>query len=308
MNRKVTVVGAGHVGATCARRIVEKDLADVVLIDIVEGLAEGKALDLMESSPIEGFDANICGTTDYSLTTGSDIVVITAGIPRKPGMSRDDLQGTNAKIVRGIVENIIKFSPDAILIVVTNPLDIMCYLTLKVSRFPSHKVIGMAGILDSARYRYFVAEAVNVSPENVKAMVLGGHGDSMVPLSHYSTVNGVPVSQLLPEEKINQINDRTRKGGAEIVGLLKTGSAYYAPSASVCEMVKSILHNENRILPCSAYLNGEYSLKDVYCGVPVKLSHKGIEEIIEMELTGEEKESLVKSSDAVKGNIQKLGL
>lgn len=306
MDRKVTVVGAGFVGATCARRIIEKDLADVVLIDIVEGLPQGKALDLMESAPIEGFQASIKGTNDYSETAESDIVVITAGIARKPGMSRDDLQATNAGIVQGIVENVVKFSPEAILIIVTNPLDVMAYLSFKVSGFPARRVIGMAGILDSARYRYFIAEALSIAPRKVDAMVLGGHGDSMVPLPRYSTVNGIPITQLLPEEKINEINERTKNGGAEIVGLLKTGSAYYAPSASAVEMVKSILHDEGSVLPCSVYLNGEYGLSDVYCGVPAKLSKEGVKEIIAIDLTDAEKAALKKSGDSVKEHIEKI--
>ncbi|MFQ5951799.1 MAG: malate dehydrogenase [Candidatus Omnitrophota bacterium] len=308
MDKKVTVVGAGFVGSTCARRIIEKDLADVILVDIVEGMPQGKALDLMESAPIECFQAKITGTNDYSQTANSDIVVITSGIPRKPGMSRDDLLQTNAKIVCDVVKNVAASSPEAILIIVTNPLDVMSYLALKISGFSPSRVIGMAGVLDSARYRYFIAEALGVSPQDVQAMVLGGHGDSMVPLPRYSTVDGIPVTQLLPGKKIEEINERTRKGGAEIVGLLKTGSAYYAPSASATEMVKSILNNENKILPCCVYLNGEYGLKDVYCGVPTKLSRKGIEEIVEIKLTDEEKASLKRSSDAVKDNIKKLNL
>lgn len=306
MNKKVTVVGAGFVGATCARRIIEKDLADVVLIDIVEGLPQGKALDLMESAPIEGFSAKITGTNDYVETKNSDIVVITAGIARKPGMSRDDLQTTNAKIIEDVVKNIAKNSPNAILIIVTNPLDIMSYLAFKVSGFDSKRVIGMAGILDSARYRYFTAKALSVSPATVQAIVFGGHGDSMVPLPRYSSVNGVSITELLSEEKINEIVERTKKGGAEIVGLLKTGSAYYAPSASVVEMVKSILLDENRLLPCCVYLNGEYGLTDVYCGVSVRLNSCGVNEIVKLDLTDQEKKALKKSSEVVRSNINKL--
>ena len=305
MDKKVTVVGAGFVGSTCARRIVEKDLADVVLVDVVEGLAQGKALDLMESAPIEGFQAKITGTNDYADTKDSDIVVITAGIARKPGMSRDDLQQTNAKIVSEVVKSIVSQSPEAILIVVTNPLDVMAYLSLKVSGFSPEKVIGMAGILDSARYRYFIAEALEISPQIVQATVLGGHGDSMVPLPRYSTVSGIPILNLLSKEKVEAIGQRTRKGGAEIVGLLKTGSAYYAPSAAIFEMAASIIRNENKILPCSVYLDGQYGLKDVYCGLPVKLSQQGVEEIIVLELTDQEKASLKKSTEAVKENIKK---
>ena len=308
MNKKVTVVGAGFVGATCARRIIEKDLADVCLIDIIEGLPQGRALDLMESAPVEGYSAQIVGTNDYKDTKDSDIVVITAGIARKPGMSRDDLLQTNAKIITDVVTKIVKHSPNAILIMVTNPLDVISYLAYKVSGFKSNKVIGMAGVLDSARYRYFIAEALDVTPSLVHAFVLGGHGDSMVPLPRYSTVNGIPITQLLPKKKIDEINKRTQNGGAEIVGLLKTGSAYYAPSASAVEMVKSILLDENKVLPCCVYLNGEYGLRDIYCGVPARLSKNGLEEIVKIDLTKEELASLKKSSDAVKANIKKLNL
>jgi len=308
MRNKVTVVGAGFVGATCAQRIIEKNLADVVLIDIVDGLPQGKALDIMESSPVEGFRASIIGTNDYKDTASSDVVVITAGIPRKPGMSRDDLQATNAGIVKGIVENIAKTSPEAILLIVTNPLDVLSYLALKVSGFKPEKVIGMAGVLDSARYRYFVAEALSVAPSSVDAMVFGGHGDSMVPLPRYSAVNGKPLTELLSADKIKEIVKRTREGGAEIVGLLKTGSAYYAPSSSAVEMVKSILLDEKKVLPSSVFLNGEYGLKDVYCGVSAMLSREGVEKIIELELTAEEKAMLNASADEVKKNIKKLGL
>jgi len=306
IGKKVTVVGAGFVGATCARRIIEKDLADVVLIDIIEGLPHGRALDLMESASIEGYTAQIIGTNDYKDTKNSDIVVITAGIARKPGMSRDDLLQTNAKIIKDVVTKIVKYSPNAILIMVTNPLDVISYLAYKISGFKPHKVIGMAGVLDSARYRFFIAEALGVVPSSVDAFVLGGHGDSMVPLPRYSTVNGIAITQLLSKKKIDEINERTKNGGAEIVGLLKTGSAYYAPSASVVEMVKSILLDENKILPCCVLLNGEYGLKDIYCGVPVRLSKNGVEEIVKIDLTKEELVSLKKSSDVVKENIKKL--
>jgi len=308
MDKKVTVVGAGFVGATCARRIIEKDLADVCLIDIVEGLPQGRALDLMESAPVEGYSAQIVGTNDYKDTKNSDIVVITAGIARKPGMSRDDLLQTNAKIIKDVVTKIVAQSPNAILIMVTNPLDVISYLAYKVSGFKAHKVIGMAGVLDSARYRFFIAEALGVTPSLVHAFVLGGHGDSMVPLPRYSTVNGIPITQLLTKEKIDEINKRTKNGGAEIVGLLKTGSAYYAPSASAVEMVKSILLDENKVLPCCVYLNGEYGLKDIYCGLPARLSKNGLEEIVKIDLTKKELASLKKSSDAVKENIKKLNL
>lgn len=308
MNKKVTVVGAGFVGATCARRILEKDLADVVLIDIIEGLPQGRALDLMEAAPVEGYSAQIIGTNDYKDTKNSDVVVITAGIARKPGMSRDDLLQINAKITKDVVTKIVAQSPNAILVMVTNPLDVISYLAYKVSGFKSNRVIGMAGVLDSARYRYFIAEALGITPGLVHAFVLGGHGDSMVPLPRYSTVNGIPITQLLPKKKIDEINERTKNGGAEIVGLLKTGSAYYAPSASAVEMVKSILLDENKVLPCCVYLNGEYGLKDVYCGVPARLSKNGLEEIVKIDLTKGELASLKRSSDAVKQNIKKLNL
>lgn len=308
MGKKITVVGAGFVGATCARRIIEKDLADVVLIDIIEGLPQGRALDLMESAPIEGYSSQILGTNEYKDTKNSDIVIVTAGIARKPGMSRDDLLQTNAKIIKDVITKIVKESPNAILIMVTNPLDVMSYYAYKISGFESKRVIGMAGVLDSARYRFFIAEALGVTPSLVNAFVLGGHGDSMVPLPRYSTVNGIPITQLLSKKKIDEINIRTKNGGAEIVGLLKTGSAYYAPSASVVEMVKSIILNEHKILPCCVLLNGEYGLNDVYCGVPTKLSNKGVEEIIEIDLTKEEIDSLKNSSNAVKMNIKKLNI
>jgi malate dehydrogenase len=308
MDKKVTVVGAGFVGATTARRIIEKELADVILIDIVEGLPQGRALDLMESAPVEGYSAQITGTNDYKDTKNSDIVVVTAGVARKPGMSRDDLLQINAKITKEVITKIVAQSPNAIIIMVTNPLDVMTYLAYKVSGFKHNKVFGMAGVLDSARYRYFIAEELGITPNLVQAFVLGGHGDSMVPMPRYSTVNGIPITELLSKKKIDDINKRTKNGGAEIVGLLKTGSAYYAPSASVVEMVKSILLNENKILPCCVYLNGEYGLKDVYCGVPVRLSKNGVEEVVEIDLTMEEFASLKKSSDAVKKNIKKLNL
>ena len=308
MGKKITVVGAGFVGATCARRIIEKDLADVVLIDIIEGLPQGRALDLMESAPIEGYSSQILGTNEYKDTKNSDIVIVTAGIARKPGMSRDDLLQTNAKIIKDVITKIVKESPNAILIMVTNPLDVMSYYAYKISGFESKRVIGMAGVLDSARYRFFIAEALGVTPSLVNAFVLGGHGDSMVPLPRCSTVNGIPITQLLSKKKIDEINIRTKNGGAEIVGLLKTGSAYYAPSASVVEMVKSIILNEHKILPCCVLLNGEYGLNDVYCGVTTKLSNKGVEEIIEIDLTKDEIDSLKNSSNAVKMNIKKLNI
>ncbi len=303
---KVTVVGAGFVGATAAQRIVEKQLADVVLIDIVEGLPQGKALDMMQSAATEGFDTQIVGTNDYADTANSNVVVITAGIARKPGMSRDDLIATNAKIVGGVVEQIAKYSPNAILIVVSNPLDAMTWLAFKKSGFPAHRVFGMAGVLDSSRYARFIAEALNCSIKDVRAMVLGGHGDSMVPVPHYSTVNGIPLPQLLSADKIEAINARTRTGGAEIVGLLKTGSAYYAPSASAVAMVEAILLDSNRILPCCVYLKGEYGIQDLYCGVPVALGKNGAGKVLELELSDTDLKALQKSAHDVQELIDQL--
>lgn len=304
-SKKVTVVGAGHVGATAAQRIVEKQLADVCLIDIVEGLPQGKALDMMQSAATEGFATKIIGTNDYQDTANSDVVVITAGIARKPGMSRDDLLATNAKIVGDIVEQVATSSPNAILVVVTNPLDVMTNLAWKRSGFDSKRVVGMAGVLDSSRYACFIAEALNCSIQDVRAMVLGGHGDSMVPVPQYSTVNGIPITELLPESKINEINVRTQNGGAEIVKLLKTGSAYYAPSASAVAMVEAILHNTNRILPSCALLNGQYGISDVYCGVPVALGQDGVQTIIELELNDAERTALQQSANDVRDLVEK---
>jgi malate dehydrogenase len=300
---KVTVVGAGFVGATLVQRLAEMEVAnEVVMLDIpaTEGMPAGKALDLMESGPVVGYDTKVTGTTSYEATAGSDIVVITAGIPRKPGMSRDDLLNTNAKIVSSVTESVVKFSPNAILIIVSNPLDAMCQVALKVSKFPKHRVIGMAGVLDSARMRWFIAEALDVSMESVHAMVLGGHGDTMVPMPRFSTVNGISITELLPKEKIEAINQRTRDGGAEIVKLLKTGSAYYAPSASSAEMVEAILKDKKKILPCAALLEGEYGVDGVFVGVPCKLGARGIESIIQLNLTVEERAALLKSAGAVK--------
>jgi len=299
MKRKVTVVGAGNVGATAAQRIVEKELADVALVDILEGVPQGKALDLMESAPVERFDAKMSGTNTYEVTAGSDVVVITAGVPRKPGMSRDDLVATNEKIVADVVRKVLPGSPDAIFIVVSNPLDAMCEVARRVSRLPRERVFGMAGVLDSARMRWFVAEALGVSVENTHAFVLGGHGDTMVPLPRFSTVAGIPLPELLPKEKIDAIVQRTRDGGAEIVNLLKT-SAWYAPSAAVVEMVDAVLKDKKKILPCAAYLQGEYGMRDVYLGVPVKLGGGGAESIVEISLTAEEKAELQRSADAVR--------
>ena len=300
---RVTVIGAGNVGATLVQRLAEMEAAnEVVMVDIpaTEGMPAGKALDLMESGPVVGYDTRITGTTSYEPTAGSDIVVITAGIPRKPGMSRDDLLNTNAKIVASCTESAVTFSPNCILIIVSNPLDAMCQVALKPSKFPKHRVIGMAGVLDSARMRWFIAEALDVSMESVHAMVLGGHGDTMVPMPRFSTVNGIAITELLSKEKIEAINQRTRDGGAEIVKLLKTGSAYYAPSASAAEMVEAILKDKRKILPCAALLEGEYGIEGVFVGVPCKLGARGIEAIIQLNLTVDERAALLKSAGAVK--------
>jgi malate dehydrogenase len=299
MQHKVTVVGAGNVGATTAQRIVEKQLADVVLVDIVEGLPQGKALDIMESSPVERFDARLSGSNSYEATAGSHIVVVTAGVPRKPGMSRDDLVSTNEGIVSEVVRRVMPGSPEAILIIVSNPLDAMCEVARRVSKLPRERVFGMAGVLDSARMRWFLAEALGVSVENTHAFVLGGHGDTMVPLPRYSTVAGIPVTELLPKEKLDAIVQRTRDGGIEIVNLLKT-SAWYAPASAVVEMVDAVLRDRKKILPCAAYLQGEYGMRDVYLGVPVKLGRKGAEQVVEIALRPEEKAALEKSAAAVR--------
>ena len=299
MRQKVTVVGAGNVGATAAQRLVEKQIADVALVDILEGVPQGKALDIMESAPVESFDTRLTGSNSYEGTAGSDVVVITAGIPRKPGMSRDDLVATNEKIVSDVVQKVLPGSPNAILIVVSNPLDAMCEVARRVSKLPRERVFGMAGVLDSARMRWFLAEALGVSVESTLAFVLGGHGDTMVPLTRYSTVGGVPVTELLPKEKLDRIVQRTRDGGVEIVNLLKT-SAWYAPASAVVEMVDAVLRDKKKILPCAAYLQGEYGMKDVYLGVPVKLGAGGVEQIIEITLMPEEKAALEKSAGAVR--------
>ncbi len=299
MKHKVTVVGAGNVGATAAQRIVEKALADVALIDIVEGIPQGKALDIMESAPVERFDARMTGSNAYDVTAGSDVVVITAGLPRKPGMSRDDLVATNEGIVADVVRKVLPGSPNAILIVVSNPLDAMCEVARRVSKLPRERVFGMAGVLDSARMRWFIADALKVSVENTHAFVLGGHGDTMVPLPRFSTVAGIPLPQLLSQEKIDAIVKRTRDGGAEIVNLLKT-SAWYAPASAVVEMVDAVLHDKKKILPCAAYLQGEYGMRDIYLGVPVKLGSAGVEQIVEIALTPEETVALEKSAEAVR--------
>jgi len=299
MKHKVTVVGAGNVRATVAQRIVEKELADVALIDILEGVPQGKALDIMESAPVEKFDARMTGANAYDISAGSDVVVITAGIPRKPGMSRDDLVATNEGIVSDVVRKVLPGSPKAIFIVVSNPLDAMCEVARRVSKLPRERVFGMAGVLDSARMRWFIAEALHVSVENTHAFVLGGHGDTMVPLPRFSTVAGIPLPQLLSKEKIDAIVKRTRDGGAEIVNLLKT-SAWYAPASAVVEMVDAVLRDKKKILPCAAYLQGEYGMSDVYLGVPVKLGSGGVEQIVEIALTPEETVALEKSADAVR--------
>lgn len=306
MRNKITVIGGGHVGETAAYNIARMELGDVMLVDIIEGMPQGKALDMFESSPIFPFDSNITGTNNYDDTAGSDIIVMTAGLPRKPGMSRDDLLFKNMEIVRQCIDRASKVSPDAIIIVISNPLDAMVEVARRVSGFPKERVMGMAGILDSARMRSFIAMELGVSVENTHAFVLGGHGDSMVPLPRYSTVAGIPITHLLPQERIDAIVERTRKGGGEIVSLLKTGSAYYAPGLAAAQMVDAILKNKHKILPCAAYLDGEYGLSGIYMGVPVQLGRKGIEKIVEIELTEDEKAALHKSADAVKSLFEKF--
>ncbi|MDQ3649508.1 MAG: malate dehydrogenase [Acidobacteriota bacterium] len=306
---KITVVGAGNVGATSAHWLASKELGDVVLVDIMEGVPQGKALDLAQAAPIEGYDVRLVGSTNnYEDAKDSDVVIITAGLARKPGMSRDDLLRTNAEIVSNVVDQVVKYAPDSILIVVSNPLDAMCQVAFKRSGFPKHRVIGMAGVLDSARMRCFLAEALDVSVENVTAFVLGGHGDTMVPLARYSTCAGIPITELLSKEQIDAIVKRTASGGAEIVGLLKTGSAYYAPSAAAVEMTEAILKNKKKILPCAAYLEGEYGVQGLYVGVPCKLGARGLEQIIEINLTTEERIALQKSAASVQELIDVLGI
>jgi len=305
--RKVTIVGAGNVGATAAQRIADKELADVVLVDIVPGVPAGKALDLAESGPVEGYDCRITGSNEYRETANSDIVVITAGIPRKPGMSRDDLLRTNHDIVKGVTEQVVKFSPNCIIIVVSNPLDAMAQTALRVSKFPKQRVIGMAGVLDSARFRTFIAMELNVSVDNIHAFVLGGHGDTMVPMPRYSTVAGIPITELMPKETIDRLAQRARDGGAEIVKLLNT-SAWYAPSSSIVEMVDAILNDRKKILPCSVFLEGEFGISNLFVGVPVKLGEKGIEQVIEISLTNDERTALHKSAAAVKELTDLLGV
>jgi malate dehydrogenase len=305
----ITVVGAGNVGATTAQRVAEKELARrVVMVDVVEGIPQGKGLDQWQSAPIEGFDSRVIGTNGYDETAGSDIVIITAGIARKPGMSRDDLLNTNAGIVKSVSEQIARTSPNAIIIVVSNPLDVMCYVAKKVSGFPRERVIGMAGVLDTGRYRAFLAEALDVSVRDIQAMVLGGHGDTMVPLISYTTVSGIPVTQLLDRKTIDEIVDRTRNGGAEIVKYLKTGSAYYAPSSGAVQMAEAIVNDQKRVLPCAAWLEGEYGMSGLFLGVPVKLGRGGMEKILEVELTSKERVDLGKSAEAVREPMSKLSI
>jgi malate dehydrogenase len=302
--KKITVVGAGNVGATLAQRLAEKELAgEVVLLDVIEGIPQGKGLDQWQTGPIEGFDTRVTGANDYGPAKGSEIFVVTAGIARKPGMSRDDLVKTNADIVKAVSLEIKKASPQAIVVVVSNPLDVMCWVTKQVTGFPRERVVGMAGVLDTARYRTFLADALQVSVEDIQAMVLGGHGDTMVPLISYTTVSGIPVTQLLDAKKLDAIVQRTRGGGGEIVNYLKTGSAYYAPSAAAVQMVEAIVRNKHRVLPCAAWLEGEYGLKEIYLGVPCKLGAKGLEQVIEVELTDAEQAALNKSAESVRETI-----
>jgi malate dehydrogenase len=308
MRKKVSIVGSGNVGATAAHWIASKELADVVLIDIVEGVPQGKALDLLEAMPIEKRDSHVIGTNDYADTANSDIVIITAGIPRKPGMSRDDLLNTNYKIMQDVVGKVVQHSPNSIIIVVSNPLDAMAQAAYKISKFSKNRVIGMAGVLDSARFRTFIAEELKVSVENVTAFVLGGHGDTMVPLPRYSTVAGIPITELIAKDRLDALVQRTANGGAEIVKYLKTGSAYYAPSAATAEMVEAILKDKKKILPCAAYLEGEYGIKGYFVGVPCKLGARGLEQIIEIKLTPEEQAALNKSAESVKELCAVIGV
>ncbi len=306
MRKKVTVVGAGNVGANCALRIADKELADVVLLDIADGIPQGKGLDILQSGPVQGYDVSIKGTTDYADTAGSDIVVITAGIARKPGMSRDDLLAINNDVVKAAAESAIKYSPNAILILVTNPLDVMCWAAWNATGLPKNRVIGMAGVLDTARFKTFLAEALGVSVENISALVLGGHGDTMVPITRLTNVSGIPLSELLDQSTIDAIVTRTQNGGAEIVKYLKTGSAYYAPSAATVEMVESILKDKKKVLPCAALLEGEYGINGIFFGVPVKLGAQGIEKVYEVQLTDEEKAAMAKSAASVQEMVDVL--
>ncbi len=306
--KKISIIGAGFVGATAAHWAAEKELGDVVLVDIIEGLPQGKALDLFQAGPIEGFDARVIGTNGYEETRDSDVVIVTSGVPRKPGMSREDLLEINKKIIESVVREVVERSPDAILIIVTNPLDTMTYLAFRKSGFPKQRVIGMAGVLDTARFKAFIAMELGVSVEDIQALLLGGHGDEMVPLPRYTTISGIPLSQLLPKETIDRLVDRTRKGGGEIVNLLKTGSAFYAPSAAAVQMTEAILKDKKRILPCCVYLDGEYGLKDICFGVPIKLGAGGVESIIELPLTEEEMALVARSAESVKKSIGELKL
>ena len=308
MLNKITVVGAGNVGATAAQRVAEKQLArTVVMVDVVEGIPQGKALDQWESAPIEGFDTRVVGSNGYDEAAGSELFIVTAGIARKPGMSRDDLVKTNAGIVESVSKEIRRVAPNSIIIVVSNPLDVMCYVAMKATGFPRERVLGMAGVLDTARYRSFLAEALDVSVEDIQAMVLGGHGDTMVPLVSYTTVSGIPVSQLMDKARLDAIVTRTRNGGAEIVALLKTGSAYYAPSSAAVQMAESIALDKKRVLPCAAWLQGEYGLRDVFCGVPCKLGRKGLEQILTVKLSDAEAAELNRSAAAVMDTMKALG-
>jgi malate dehydrogenase len=306
MVKKVTVVGAGNVGATAAQRLAEKELCDVVLVDIIEGVPQGKALDLAEAAPVEIHDAHIIGANSYEASADSNIVIITAGIPRKPGMSRDDLLATNKNIMKSVTKEVARYSPQATLIIVSNPLDAMCHVAMEESGFPKERVIGMAGVLDSARFRAFIAAELDVSVENIHALVLGGHGDTMVPLPRFSTVSGIPITELLPAARIEELVTRTRNGGAEIVSLLKTGSAYYAPASAAVEMAEAILKDKKKILPCAAYLEGEYGISGLFVGVPVKLGKKGIEQIIALNLTAEERQALMNSAAAVQELVETM--
>jgi malate dehydrogenase len=306
--KKISIIGAGFVGATAAHWAAEKELGDVVLVDILEGIPQGKALDLFQAAPVEGFDARVTGSNGYDETKDSSVVIVTSGVPRKPGMSREDLLEINKKIIESVVTQVVERSPQAVLIMVTNPLDTMTYLAFKKSGFPKQRVIGMAGILDTARFKAFIAMELGVSVEDIQALLLGGHGDEMVPLPRYTTISGIPLSQFLPKETIDRLVDRTRKGGGEIVNLLKTGSAFYAPSAAAIQMTEAILKDKKRILPCCVYLDGEYGLKDIYFGVPVKLGAGGVEAVIELQLTEEEKKLVAKSAESVKKSITELKL
>lgn len=308
MRKKVSVIGAGNVGASTAERVAQRGLADVVLVDIIEGMPQGKALDLNEAGPVDGYDCRLTGSNGYDETADSDVVVITSGLPRKPGMSRDDLLQKNFEIVKSVTEQVARKSPQAVLIVVSNPLDAMAYTALKVSKFPRERVLGMAGVLDSARMRFFISEALGVSVENTHSFVLGGHGDSMVPLPRYSTVAGIPITELLPAADVERIVKRTRDGGIEVVNLLKSGSAYYAPASSIVQMVESILHDRHMILPCAVYLQGEYGYRDLFMGVPARLGAAGMEKVIEIKLQTEEKAALDKSADSVRTLVGKLKL